>query len=402
VLLGEAIVKHRNGCDDAFAVPLKALLILHIHLPMPTTNGATSPKNLPTAKDARHIHLLWSPTMQMEFLSNSQRLRKVAQLLKLSPNAKERLAWIIYYLENGRNASATAAAFGISRKTFHKWWREYDEDNPYTMTRLEDRSRAPQHVRQRQITFQQERRIIHLKRQFPRYGKTKLAMLYAKLHGSGISTWHIQQTIERFNLQYQPAKAERTAARRRRARGQHRKKLTELYHLADTKKKPGYIICLDTIALHKSDHKRYIFTAVDKYSKVAFARMYTTKSTKSAQDFLKRLYYLCDGQVPRVGHDNGSEFKLLFQQTCRKLSIEQYYSRVRTPKDNADNERFNRTLRDEFIQVHGYHRDPAVFNRKLTEWLIHYNFERPHQSLAYQTPMETAKVLPMCPSSTDA
>jgi putative transposase len=367
---------------------------------MPTTNGATPPKNAPFNTGTRFIHLLWSPTMQMEFLPLGQRLRKVGQLLELSPRAKERLAWIIYYLENGRSVTATAAAFGISRKTFHKWWREYDEDNPRSMRKLEDRSRAPQHVRQREITVQQERRIIDLKQQYPRYGKTKIAMLYAQKHDAGITEWKVQQTIERFNLQYQPAIAARVAAKRRRARGQQRKKMTELWHLDTAQKKPGYIICLDTVAVHRNSQKRYIFTAVDKYSKVAFARMYTTKSSKAAQDFLERLYYLCDKQVPRVGHDNGSEFKLLFQQTCRRLKIEQYYSRVRTPKDNAENERFNRTLREEFLQLGGYHSDPVRCNRKLTEWLIHYNFERPHQTLDYQTPMHAANVLPMYSSIT--
>lgn len=368
---------------------------------MPTTNGATPPKNLPIGTTGdRFIHLLWTPNMQQESKPAGERLKAIAQDLGLSKQGKLRLDWIIFYLEHGRNASLAARHFGISRKTFHKWWNEYDEDNPRSMLRLQDKSRAPEHVRQRQITFVQERRVIELKRLYPRYGKSKLAKLYTRWHSETLSEWKIQQTIERFDLQYLPVKAKRVAAKRRLARGQQRKKMTELWHLDKARRKPGYIICLDTIAIHKSDHKRYIFTAVDKYSKTAFARMYTTKSTKAAQDFLERLYYLCDGKVPRVGHDNGSEFKKLFQQTCRKLSIEQYWSRVRTPKDNADNERFNRTLREEFIAVHGYHREPEVFNRKLTEWLIHYNFERPHHTLDYKTPIEVAKVLPMYPSYT--
>ncbi|MBU4481920.1 integrase core domain-containing protein, partial [Candidatus Parcubacteria bacterium] len=45
-----------------------------------------------------------------------------------------------------------------------------------------------------------------------------------------------------------------------------------------------------------------------------------------------------------------------------------------------------------------------VFNRKLTEWLVEYNFERPHQSLDYLAPAEFvqkySKVLPMWSSST--
>ncbi|MBI5229946.1 MAG: transposase [Candidatus Magasanikbacteria bacterium] len=43
-------------------------------------------------------------------------------------------------------------------------------------------------------------------------------------------------------------------------------------------------------------------------------------------------------------------------------------------------------------------------NIKLTEWLIHYNFERPHQTLDYMPPINFTykyhNVLPMYPSST--
>ncbi|MBI5230139.1 MAG: transposase [Candidatus Magasanikbacteria bacterium] len=45
-----------------------------------------------------------------------------------------------------------------------------------------------------------------------------------------------------------------------------------------------------------------------------------------------------------------------------------------------------------------------LFNIKLTEWLIHYNFERPHQTLDYMPPINFTykyhNVLPMYPSST--
>jgi transposase InsO family protein len=46
--------------------------------------------------------------------------------------------------------------------------------------------------------------------------------------------------------------------------------------------------------------------------------------------------------------------------------------------------------------------DLTEANRELTNWLIFYNFTRPHQTLAYQTPMEYTndQVSAMSPSST--
>lgn len=56
-----------------------------------------------------------------------------------------------------------------------------------------------------------------------------------------------------------------------------------------------------------------------------------------------------DGRMEHVGHDNGSEFQGHFRETCAQFGIPQYHSRVKTPKDNATNERFNRTLQEEFL-----------------------------------------------------
>lgn len=342
---------------------------------------------------------LW-PTSEPASLPVHQRWRRVADILKISKAARSRLEWIIYYQACGGNVSLTCRHFGIARKTFYKWWREFDEDNLYSLYKLEDRSRAPRRVRQRQITLQQELRILALRRRYLRYGKEKLAVIYAHEYGEPISAWKIQKTIEKHQLYYHPKKQAHLARKRVRARAFEKKRLTQLAQLRWYEKKAGYIICLDGLTIYWQNLKRHIFTAIDKYGKVAFARMYTNKSSQSAEDFLFRLHYLLDGQIPRVGHDNGSEFGKLFRSACRRLDIEQYYTRVRTPQDNADNERFNRTLREEFLAMGNLSTEVAGFNRRLTDWLIEYNFRRPHRSLGYKTPVEFSKVLPVYSSCT--
>lgn len=83
---------------------------------------------------------------------------------------------------------------------------------------------------------------------------------------------------------------------------------------------------------------------------------------------------------------------------------------MNTPEDNPKNERFNRTIKEEFLNVDEYfesyliEKDLTEANERLTEWLIFYNFKRPHQALKYQTLIEFTyniqKVSAMSPAST--
>lgn len=169
------------------------------------------------------------------------------------------------------------------------------------------------------------------------------------------------------------------------------------------KPKNGYLVCLDTIVKYCNGQRRYIITAIDNFSKVAFARMYKNHSSYNTADFLNRLMYLLDGKIDNIQTDNGSEFQKYFEKACQELSLDRYYSRVRNHKDNAVCERFNRTLQEEFIQLGNYTNNPEVFNRYLTDWLIEYNFHRPHASLNYETPINfnnSERVLPRYSSCT--
>ena len=341
------------------------------------------------------------PHYEVKLFSEYDRWREVAKIFKLSREASLRLEWIIYYCD-GYDATQTARHFGISRKTFYKWFGQFDRDNIYSLYRLEDKSKAPKRVRQREITSLQEQRIIKIRKQHIRWGKEKLAIVYKEEFQEKISSWKVQKVIENWKLYYHPEKARKNRLKRKKAKT--KKRITELNldKLYWFQKKAGYIVCLDTVEIRWNSLKRYIFTAIDKYGKAAYARMYKSKSSQNGEDFLLRLNFLLDGKIPRVGHDNGSEFEKYFKTACEKLKIEQYYSRVRTPKDNPNNERFNRTLREEFIALGSFHSDPEIFNQKMTEWLIEYNFKRPHEALRYQTPMQASHLSPMYSSCTSA
>ena len=312
----------------------------------------------------------------------------------LSLEAKARLKWMDYYRET-KNISLTCRHFNISRKTFHKWKKIY---NPYNLATLESGDRAPKRRRQREISPEQEMRVVTLRKKHIRYGKEKLAIRYQETYQETISAWKIQKTIEKYRLYYHPKRTE--AIRKKRARSWQKKRITQLKQ----KKISGFLLQVDTVVIYCSNIKRYIVTGIDKYSKIAFARMYTTHSSYNSRDFLYRLNYLLDGKIENVQTDNGSEFLKHFDQACQTLNIPHYFSRNHTPKDNAVLERFNRTLQEEFVNQGNFDTNTERFNRVMTEWLIEYNFKRPHQALGYIAPInfqvKHLKVLPMYPSST--
>lgn len=130
--------------------------------------------------------------------------------------------------------------------------------------------------------------------------------------------------------------------------------------------------------------------------------MYKNVNFYNASDFLNRLLYLVSGNIENIQTDNGSEFEKYFNSACQKMELARYYNRPRTPRDNPVNERFNKTLEDEFINLGNFTTDVIQFNQNLTEWLIEYNFRRPHQALSYETSLKMIKVSPMYSPSTES
>ncbi|PIZ01044.1 hypothetical protein COY62_00415, partial [bacterium (Candidatus Howlettbacteria) CG_4_10_14_0_8_um_filter_40_9] len=175
----------------------------------------------------------------------------------------------------------------------------------------------------------------------------------------------------------------------------------------DIKEEHWFLFHLDTIVFYYDHLKRYVLTATDHHGKIAYARMYAAKSSKSAKDFLYRLHYLIDAPIANIQTDNGSEFYDQFEEALKDLDIAHWFSRARTPEDNAVAERFNQTIQVEWINDDNFTTDVRRFNTELTEWLIEYNFVRPHQSLDYMNPFEyleyiltkQRKLLPMYSAS---
>jgi transposase InsO family protein len=276
----------------------------------------------------------------------------------------------------------TARHFGVSRRTLLTWRKRFDAANLLT---LEDRSRAPKHERTWQVTSEEEVRILTLKRRCPRWGKAKIQVLYLRAHGVRISQWKIQRVVTKHQCFPEPVRVAKRARKRKRtgALGR-RKRIQELV----IRREPHFLVQVDTVVRYIAGTKRYIFTAIDHVTKLAYARMYASGSSQGAADFLQRLWILFGARIQNLQTDNGSEFAGAFADACRELGVERYFSRVKIPKDNAVEERFNETLDLEFLRDGNLDSDVQRFNAKLAPWLVEYNTIRPHATLSYLTPLE--------------
>lgn len=326
-------------------------------------------------------------------------LRRVGQDT-LSLPAQLKLEWIIFYHTVGsEDATKTAGHFGISRKTFHKWLGRFNERN---LKSLEEHRRTPKHTRIWEVTRVEEDRIMALRKQYIKYGKRKLRVLYEQDYHEGITTWKIERVIRRHQLYPDPVAQAKRAKRIRKATN----KLVVRIGDVPTPTTFGHLWHIDAIILWWYGTRRVIFTALEELTKIGYARVYGSNASLHAADFLKRLRYLVDGKIDLSHQDNGSEFKGAFEKACQELGIEQVFSRVRTPTDNAALERFNWTVQDEWLSLSEAGLDDILkANHDLTEWLVEYNTHRPHEALDYQTPFGYAekhffKVLPMWSAST--
>lgn len=327
--------------------------------------------------------------------SEVQRWRNHALYWEISPEAKQRLEWIIFYYTVGnRNVRETASYFGIAPKTLHKWKSRFD---PHRIQSLEAQSRSPKKKRIWEVSEEQEKRIIALRTRYLQYGKKKLKILYQQDYHEPVSTWKIERVIRKHHLYPNPQEHKKKLRRMKYRRYKPKLRI----HQVDTSTLTGTLWHTDTVILSWYGQRRIIFTAIEDKTKLGYARIYQTNSSRKATDFLKRLIYLSEGDMQIIHSDNGSEFAGEFEKACEELHIQQVYSRVRTPNDNPALERFNRTIQEEWLEFSEIGLDDInEGNIDLTDWLIEYNNHRPHESLDYLTPLAYAqkqyfKELPM-------
>lgn len=168
---------------------------------------------------------------------------------------------------------------------------------------------------------------------------------------------------------------------------------------------PGYLGAQDTyyVGTIKGVGRIYQQTFIDTYSRVAFAKLYTSKHAITSADILndRVLPFFEEQQIPllRVLTDRGTEFKGRLENHEYELylqieGIEHSKTQVRHPQSNGICERLHRTMQEEFYAItfrKKLYDSLELLQHDLDQWLQYYNTERPHSGrYCYgKTPIET-------------
>ncbi|MFN4144926.1 MAG: integrase core domain-containing protein [Runella sp.] len=94
------------------------------------------------------------------------------------------------------------------------------------------------------------------------------------------------------------------------------------------------------------------------------------------------------GKPAYIRTDNGPEYiSQVLAQWADKNGIEQRHIQPGKPTQNGIIERLNGTLRRECLNLHWF-KTKAELDKYLEKWFIAYNFNRPHSSLQFLTPVQ--------------
>jgi len=116
----------------------------------------------------------------------------------------------------------------------------------------------------------------------------------------------------------------------------------------------GYLH-IDFAEVRTEEGKRYLFVAVDRTSKAAFAELQPKATKAIAVEFLRRVLAALPYKVHTILTDNGTQFGNMphqtraflhiFDRVCAEHGIEHRFTKPAHPWTNGQVERMNRTLK---------------------------------------------------------
>lgn len=277
--------------------------------------------------------------------------------------------------ESNETINALAIKYGLSWNTVKKW---------KSSLTIEDKSSRPVNLRT-DLTEREEDLICFHRKQY----KSTIEEIYMALDGEfedkKIYPMKIYRCLKRYRLNVLPLELQEA---------ERKIKKFKNYGI-------GYLH-IDFIFSKRFNGKRYyVFTCIDRVSKLAYVKLTNSRKATTAVEFLKEVIEYYPYKINYILTDNGSEFtdttnrkhpfikpkrNHIFVQACLDNGIQIRHTKFKHPWTNGMVERFNRKIKDKVIRIR-YFSDIMELASELVEYINKYNFEVRLKAINYKTPV---------------
>ncbi|RAW91729.1 IS481 family transposase [Photorhabdus laumondii] len=318
-------------------------------------------------------------------------------------------AGLLNLAEELGNISRACKVMGVSRDTFYRYQELVETGG---IDALINPSRRTPNLKNR-VDAEIEQAVVKYAIDYPAYGQVRASNELRKLgvfvSPSGVRSIWLRHDLENFKKRLLALEKhvmekgiilteEQVVALERKKQDDEACGEIETAH-------PGYLGSQDTFYVGnlKGVGRIYQQTFVDTYSKVAFAKLYTTKTPITAADMLndKVLPFFESHQLPmlRILTDRGTEYCGRVEHHDYQLylainDIDHTKTKAMSPQTNGICERFHKTILNEFYQItfrKKLYSSLSELQKDLDEWINNYNHYRTHQGkmCCGRTPIET-------------
>jgi len=307
------------------------------------------------------------------------------------------------------NISRACKVMGFSRETFYRYQNAVDEGG---IEALLDKNRRVPNIKNR-VDESIETAVKEFALEFPAYGQLRASNELRKkgvfVSPSGVRSIWLRHQLgclkNRLCLLEKKSAEEGFILTESQVAALEKKKDDDLACGEIETVHPGYLCSQDTFYVGnlKGVGRIYQQTFVDTYSKIAFAKLYTTKTPITSADLLndKVLPFFEEHRmnVIRILTDRGTEYcgkpdHHDYQLYLAINDIEHTKTKVQHPQTNGICERFHKTILNEFYMVafrKKIYQSLEDLQKDLDDWITWYNLERTHQGkmCCGRTPMQT-------------
>jgi transposase InsO family protein len=263
---------------------------------------------------------------------------------------------------------ALAKRYGINQKTVAKWKKR---------TSTADRKTGPSEARSSVLSVEEEAAIVAFRRHTLLPLDDCLYALQPTIPHLTRSSLH--RCLQRHGASRLPDVEGDKPARRK------------------FKRYPIGYFHVDIAEVQTAEGKLYLFVAIDRTSKFAFAELHPKAGKMIAAQFLRNLVAAVPYAIHTVLTDNGIQFTNracdtyafhhIFDRVCDENGIEHRLTKVKHPWTNGQVERMNRTIKEATVKRFHYD-DHAQLRAHLADFINAYNFGRRLKTLKGFTPYE--------------